>query len=115
MTENDIERVAKAIYDTDDVWSTAFPFDAIADFDKNTYRTLARASIEATAPMYHDIARRATEIEGVNVWLLRALESVVDAIRRYETDVTGESEQPIAHRDMMDFADRAIEMARSVI
>ena len=44
-----IERVAKAIYEADDVWSAAFPWPTMASENQSAdeYRRIARAAIAA--------------------------------------------------------------------
>lgn len=44
-----IDRVAKAIYEADDVWSEAFPWPVMGSKDQSPdeYRRIARAAIEA--------------------------------------------------------------------
>lgn len=49
MTNTMIERVARAIYEADDAWSTAFPWPSMASSEQSpdNYRRIARAAIEA--------------------------------------------------------------------
>lgn len=44
-----IERVAKAIYEADDVWCAAFPWPSMGSMDQSpdNYRRIARAAVEA--------------------------------------------------------------------
>jgi hypothetical protein len=48
------------------------------------------------------------ELEDLIKELLSGLKRTASALRRYEADVSGEGEQPIAHRDMMAFVDATI-------
>lgn len=51
ITDEDVERAAKAIYEDDDPWSEAFPWPELSDSQTPvaTYRRIARAALEAAS------------------------------------------------------------------
>jgi len=53
MSEEEIERVAKAIYEADDPWSEAFPWPSMGSKEQSAdnYRRIARAAIEAMSAL----------------------------------------------------------------
>jgi len=72
MSESTIERVARAIYEEDDPWHTAFPWPNLNEkqTSPDAYRRIARAAIEAmrepTAAMVSAGSDEMTN--GKNVW-----------------------------------------------